>query len=663
MKLNKVCFAQPGHVKFIKSRKAFPVVVSAKRFDAIMDRSRMEKKHAALAAEEEEKRYMNYLKEGSDWLCSRFTKMSHQDLDKEKQAKLDQELKEAAIREKQVKYEDDLNRKKRIFRANRILENMKENQRALHRAVVESEVIYQRKYNEAVDREIAEDARRQKRLEDEICPEVLIPLSNITEEQLKAQEKAKAMIMRAEFLKDCKERRERKLAEKEQEECDVLIERAQYQCLYEKEQKEAKERAEKKREFCRRAYKDALKEKAAIKEYERICDKITDRIICADVTRRRTLDTRYNKDFKANLAKRIRDRENRAIQICRLHQENKRQAQDHERQVGEQYDTEVLMDEGRRQCEINELSRQRRAYELEERRQAEKRRERDAEIRRFQVANRLKNMETNRRFCATQKRHKDQATANLRGILFGQRDDFLERRQRELMQISSCQADPYIKEDAMFFDDALKAVVHARKTGRPVFPMAKAVEIYTRKNQIDKVPESRMVGRSRIRDYCWPGYHSKADLAYKTYAQREKCREDLQYERNQIFDKCIKITKIAAEEQPYKKCELECPMKCFQHRGMPAVESIDSFECGSNVCYEEDLQPGQCPIAMQVAENCDESLRSNRSADSIEAHWSSPDLKESPLSSASSMKTLGGVHRCSSNEKFSKTADRKRIWR
>lgn len=266
MKLNKVCFAQPGHVKFIKSRKAFPVVVSAKRFDAIVDRSRMEKKHAALAAEEEEKRYMNYLKEGSDWLCSRFTKMSHQDLDKEKQAKLDQELKEAAIREKQVKYEDDLNRKKRIFRANRILENMKENQRALHRAVVESEVIYQRKYNEAVDREIAEDARRQKRLEDEICPEVLIPLSNITEEQLKAQEKAKAMIMRAEFLKDCKERRERKLAEKEQEECDVLIERAQYQCLYEKEQKEAKERAEKKREFCRRAYKDALKEKAAIKE-------------------------------------------------------------------------------------------------------------------------------------------------------------------------------------------------------------------------------------------------------------------------------------------------------------------------------------------------------------------------------------------------------------
>ncbi|XP_064538116.1 axoneme-associated protein mst101(2)-like isoform X2 [Drosophila montana] len=628
-----------------------------------MARSLMKKKNAALAAEEEDMRYMKYLKEGSDWLCSLFKNDGHQDLDEEKKARLDQELMEAAIREKQVKYEDDLLRKGRIIRANRILEDIKDGQRALHRAVVESEVVYQRKYNEAVNREIAEDARRQKRLEDETCPEVLIPFSTITEEQLKAQEKAKALIVRAEFLKDCKERRERKLAEKEQEECDTIIERAQYQCLYEKEQKEAKERAEKKREFCRRAYKDALKEKAAIKEFENTCDKINDRIICADVTRRRTLDTRYNKDFKAMIAKRIGDRENRAIQLCRLQQEKKRRAQDQQKHVGAQYDTEVQIDEGRRQCKIDQLSKQRRAYELENRTQAKERRERDAEIRRFQVADRLKTMETNKRFSATQKRHKDQETEKLRDILFGQRDDFLERRQQELMRMSSCQADPFIKEDVMFFDDALKAVVHARKTGRPVYPMAKAVEIYRRKNQIDEVPEGRMVGRSRIRDYCWPGFYSKAELAYKNYAQRDKCREDLQQERNQIFNNCIKITKIAAEEQPYKKCEMECPIKCLQHRGMPAVESVDSFDCGSNVCYEEDLQPEQCPVAMQAAENCDESLRSNKSNDSIKAHWNSPESKESPLNSSSSMKTIVAVNRCNSDEKFSKPADRKRIWR
>ncbi|TDG51039.1 hypothetical protein AWZ03_002694 [Drosophila navojoa] len=619
--MDKACLAPPGHVRFLDNRrevpgkrKIFPVVVTAKRFEAIMGRSRMDKKHAAAAQKEEDERYMKYLQEGSDWLCKHFTNVGAQSLDEEKQAKLDQELREGEIRAKQVKMEDDLNRKKRIIRANRILEDLKAGQRALHHAVVESQVVHERQYNEAVNREIAEDARREIARQDAICPETLIPFSTITEEEVKAEEAARAIRVREEFLKDLAERRERKLAQEEQELCDTLIERAQYQCLYEKEKKEQAERKAKKREFCRRAYRDALKEKARIREYERIREQINDRVICVDVTRRRNLDKRYNVEYKKAIAAKIKERAKVAQELGEMMRENECREKAYQTELVDRYQAEVEMDEGRRQCEKDELARQRRAYEREDRLQAEARRQREAQIHRFEVAERFKNMETNRRFYASEKRKRDQATANLRKVLFGQRDEFLARRMAEKMRVSSCQADPYIKDDVIFFDDAAKAVVEAYEEGKIMYPMAKAAEIYRRQNQIGHVPEGRMVGRSKLRDYCWPGYHSKADLAYKNYEAREQCRQELDTERQKILDNCITITKLASKERPYQKCEMECPQKCFQYRGMPAIQSMDSFDSPSNfMCEEEPVtQGGPCPANIEVMTSCDEKEAQTR---------------------------------------------------
>lgn len=345
---------------------------------------------------------------------------------------------------------------------------------------------------------------------------------------------------------------------------------------------------------------------------ERICEQIEDRVICVDVTKRRYLEARSNKAFKTMHTRDMSERDALAKQICLMEPANTRKTQELQEELEKRYEVEIEMDEARRQCQKEELSNQRRAYELEERRQAEERRQRDAEIRRFDIAERLKNQEANKRFNSTEKRRKDKAAADLRDQLHCQRDEFQKQRKDQQLRISACQPDLYLQQDVEFYYQALKVISEAHENGRPTHPLVKAVETYRRDNQIDMIPESRTTRRCKIRDYCWTGYHSKADLAYKKYEQRETCRKDQATAQHQILINCIKIDKIAAEKRPCKAPVPESPVKCFQRRGMPAIESVDSFDCGSNVCYADDPQPGSCPSALEVTRTCDTNLESIR---------------------------------------------------
>ncbi|XP_060657868.1 axoneme-associated protein mst101(2)-like isoform X1 [Drosophila nasuta] len=674
MILDKSCIAPAGHVQFLKNRRVLPVILSAKRFNDIVYRSTMGAKRDKLAAAEEDERYLEYLKKGHDALSKHFTNVGAHSLDEEKQAKLDQELREAEIREKQIRLEDERTRKERIIRANRILEELKPGQRALHHALMESEMIYQRKYNEAVNREILQNAENQQRRDEIECPETLVPASSLTEEELKAKEQVKAIVVRALFLKDIEERRQQKADEKEQEIYEGIVEREQYKCLHEQELKAAKKLAEKRREFCRNAYRESLKEKAAVTKFEKICNKIDDRVICVDNARRRHLDTRYNVAVNTMRNKIIQNREKQAVEVCRQQEASKQQNRKLHEEIVDRYDVEVEMDEARRQCQIEELSKQRRAYQRIEQRQAREKRQKEAEIRRYQIAGRLKNHETNKRFANIQQLRKDKATSELRSTLFGQRDEFLEKQREEKMRMAECQANPYLQEDLNFTNDALKSAKKAREAGRPIYPIAKAVEVYRRKNQLDVEPEGRMVQRSKLRDYCWPGYHSKADLAYRQYEHNEECRQKQESDRNQIFAHCMKITKMAAEEHPYKPCVPSCPVKCFQHRGMPPIDSNNSIDVCREVCYEDHLPIRPCPGSMQliksckmdsqaisnrIDDNCDESLAVNRRSS---ARISDIDTRDHPFIHVLSNDPHKAALRPSKTYCISRS-DRARTWR
>ncbi|ALC41894.1 Crtp, partial [Drosophila busckii] len=598
---NRACGAKLGHTELIRIRNRYtPVVISAQRYNGVVSRSRMEEKQQKLAEQQEDERFNQYLQAGNAALVKRFTNMDRLTIAQMKQARLDQELKDAAVRERMVRLEDEQMRKERVLRAHILLNNMKAGPRALQQAMLLGERFYQQTYNDKVNRDIAEEERKQRELEDRMCPMTLIPFGKITEEQIKAEEEQRTRAFRADFMKDLLERRQQKQQEEEEYICECRIERAQYQCLHEKELKAAEQLKQKKREFCRRAYHDAMREKAKRLKYEKMCDSIQDRLNCVSNVAHRKLDRRFNEDVLRMRALKIRERDARAARVGQLMKAKERKEQEQQDGYMAQYELEVEIDEARRQCQKEDLANKRRAYEAEERKQLEEKRQREAQIRRFEVATRFKNAEVNDYFEQSSKRKRDAATAQLAQQLTGQRDDYLKRRQDERMYMSACQADPYLQDDVYFYDEAVRLMNRSREEGRPMFPVAAAAANYRKKNQLDMQPEGRLVRRSRLRDYCWPGYHELADLAYRKYEHRESCREEQEKDRHQVFNNCIKITKMAAEEKPYVECQVECPIRCFHHpHGMPPCEDVGEFDCAS-VCYDDPPLHKPCPPEMQV---------------------------------------------------------------
>ncbi|XP_017062017.1 trichohyalin [Drosophila ficusphila] len=616
-------------------RKRFtrhPVVISAKRFAAIKGRSRQDEKHAQLEAVEEERRYRQYLKDGNDLLCSLFTDPNVPKVKKSARAKKQEEM--AASKEVDTKVVDERLRKQRIIRANRLLDQLKPGPRALHQALLLSEMIHQRKYNEDLNAEIAEAALAQERADEELCPAALVPFGHATEEEELARQNARnaehAQLMRQDIAQRAKIRE----ALREQEVFDVQVERAQYKCLQDKEERALKEKKAKKIEFYRTARREAMQEKAEIAEHERICDAIDDRRNCVYIVARRNLDTRYGTHVKRLRQKQLQEREEQALLVSRAQEVQKRRLQEQQANAEERHAFETQVDEGRRQCEREMLAKERRAYQLEERKQDAEKARRRQELQRFHVARRLKNAEANRFFEASQKRKREKVKEELRTVLFGQRDEFLEKRRAELMNLTACNEDPYLEDDKKFFEQAVQIMEESRKVGRPLYPIATAVERYERQNQLDMRPEGRMVRRSQLRDYCWPGYYSKAELAYRKYEQREMCREEQVLDRHQIYCNSVKIKKLAEVEKPYTPCVASCPINCFHRRGMPATDSRDSFDYARHVCYSDPPTVGACPGPMQVVHNDPLDSQRRVSRESIKL----PPMPEIPVKNTKSIR-------------------------
>ncbi|XP_017868982.1 PREDICTED: trichohyalin-like [Drosophila arizonae] len=597
MRLNKACAAEPVSKKLKRTYTGFrPVVLSAERYDGIVGRSVQRDSKEQLEALAEEQRYAQYLQNGHAVLLRRFTNMP--DLtgknDEELLAARDKILAEAT-KNRQTQELLEKRRKQRIMRANQLLTMLKPGPRGLHAALIESETIYQRKYHDELNAEIAEKARRQELLDEQQCPQTLIPFGCASEEQDTAQQLAKAKEARCRYLEAIEAKRQLKEAEREQNMFDSIVEREQYKCIQEKERQKRKELAEKKREFCRNAYQESLKEKAAKARFEAMADSVNDRIICVDKTAHRYLDSRYNNQMQENREQRMRHLAAAAQQHC-LVQRAKQQQQEQQRERAEQsYKEAEETDELKRKLHIENLSKERRQYEQEYLLHRGDKAQRLAEIRRFELASRLKNENANAKFAASVKRKQNEEAAELRKILLGQRDEFLAQREEELMRTSACAEDPHLEDDFNYFAAAAKAMEESKAQGRPLYPIAKAAERYRRDIQLDMVPQGQVVHRRKIRDYCWPGYVSKAQLAYRKYEHRERCKIEQEKVRRDMFDNCLKITKMAAEERPFEQCVQECPMKLMQHRGMPAIASQESIELPAYSCEESPLPAARCP--------------------------------------------------------------------
>lgn len=286
------------------------------------------------------------------------------------------------------------------------------------------------------------------------------------------------------------------------------------------------------------------------------------------------MDNRYNKQIEKMRADQHGDREVRARRVHKLQQANERQKEAHEK--GEA--AALVNDEARRQCEVEELAKQRRAYEQVVRQQDEEKRLKQVEVRRFQVATRYRNAEVNKAFFNREKALKKKVQDDRRIFLHGQRDEFLEKCQKESMRMTACQEDPYLQDDVDFFQGAVDFMEESKKLGRPLYPLAKAAEVYKRENQVDMVPEGLMLRRNTKRDSCWPGYCAKAKLAFRKYEHREQCRLEMEKKRHNIFENCIKIQSMAAADNPAKPCVPGGVIKCLRNNETNIEPSQESLE-------------------------------------------------------------------------------------
>lgn len=241
-----------------------PVVISKKTLEGIVSRSRQQEQLDEKAAIDEELKYKQYLKDDNDALISRFRNYSvlvDKD-DDEIQADRDSDLAEKTKDLKTFQLQSQ-KRKESIMRANQILYLLKPGPRTLRGALVLSDMTHQRRANDALKKEMIEDAQRQQRFDEQQCSGWVIPTGYVTEEQEKAEQKEKSLKLAEDYRLDLEERRQRRLAEKQEATTEIRIERALYNILQEMEQTKAKKVAEKKREFCRQAYRDSLQQKAA----------------------------------------------------------------------------------------------------------------------------------------------------------------------------------------------------------------------------------------------------------------------------------------------------------------------------------------------------------------------------------------------------------------
>ncbi|KAH8384775.1 hypothetical protein KR093_007880, partial [Drosophila rubida] len=571
--LNMACSAQAGHKEFERTQPGFqPTVVSAKRFEGMLSRARGDVEREMLAAVEEEQRYKQYLKDGNDALCKCFSNFdSHVNDDEEVQAARDAAL---AKETQNLRAQDLLDqlRKERIMRAKQIMHQLKPGSRALRQALLESDQIQQREYQMAVNREIALDAERAQCLQDQQCPEVLIPFGSRTEEQEKVQKQEQSLAMRTQIQQDIEERRQRRLADQKQELEEAIKERKQLQSLREAEDHAAKARELEQREFRLAAYKEALRAKAEKAEFEKICDQIDDRIRCVNQVAQRSLGNRYNRQMVDMRDSLNRIKEERAMQVCRLQQQAKRSREEAQAELEEEGDAKREMEELTRKCQREELAKQRRADEKLQRLQMGGKRLREREVRRFEIATRYRNCEVNKAFFAAEAEKAQQTKDKLRQVLTHQRETVLQQQRQEQMRVTACVEDPNLDDDVDFYNDAVALMQESAERGRPLQPLARAAECYQRENQVDMTPEGQLICRNTIRDSCWPGFYSKAEMAYRKYAHREKCRQENEQKRHSIFDNCLQITKMAAEEKPFKPCEQSGVAKCFQYKGLPDAD-------------------------------------------------------------------------------------------
>uniref|UniRef100_A0A034VQ55 trichohyalin n=1 Tax=Bactrocera dorsalis TaxID=27457 RepID=A0A034VQ55_BACDO len=553
-----------------------PIVLSSQRFNKLLNNANQTDKLRAQKELEEEQKYKEYLKEGSDQLVAHF-KGNIQRTQDEKLAEIKAHMEEKITKMQEnfhkTKENEERKRSEKLAKAQNLIEQLKPGPKQLHSAALQSEVLRARNVQRNINKEFERAIKQQECMDKMACQQQAL---GFMEEDIQRQlERHQAMdVYKKEMLQTIN---------------DSTKQRAEYKKQLIKEQQAAreamdqeikaqieKEKAimEKKRAALRKNALEAMKMVEQRRLRERMTEEIENRLCCVYNLGKQDLDAAKQEEDKKPTPEEEKKQEMQ-VQFLRCIQA-KTEAEDDERvrrdisrmqlKFTAEEQEKIRKDKAAKQARIE-------AYMRELQQQKEAKRRSDEE-KRYDMATRFKNCEVNRLFEETQKQQRLAKMQDTRKTLHEQMEQKKrnEKEDKELMR--TCESNNEEREDKFFFEYARNLMEDAHKKDRPLYPFVKVVQQYKRDRGIDcerKTPKhllsqvyigTRQPGDSKQNDdhnaAAVPMKSSKSKLTPTSSAEAlhigklpsgtDKLAKTEKNIKDSILENCIKISELIAAD-------------------------------------------------------------------------------------------------------------------
>ncbi|XP_073830770.1 uncharacterized protein [Musca autumnalis] len=514
-----------------------PIVLSSQRYNKIINNATTMDKSKTQQQLEEEKRYMEKLKEENDKLVAKFKgNMQRTQEQKLQQIKDDLEKKTQNAKEsyEQTKENEAQKRREKIAKAQQLIEKLKPGPRQLHTAVLQSEVLRARNVQREINEEFKKAVQKQENEEKIMCQGQA--MSWINEEQQRLKEKQdKANAYKEELLQTINDNHKERTDQKRQQLKEQRLAREMYDSDMKAHMEREKAIMEKKREAQRKNALEAMKMVEQRRMRDKITDEVEDRLCCVYNAGKRQLDA-----LRSEQTKKISDEQQQKIneQVKKLTAiEDNTEAKESERirrdistmqlKFTAEEQEKIRKDKAAKKARIEAYMR-----EMEQQKEAQRRAE---EAKRFEMAQRFKNEEVNQKFLEKQQQERLANAREMREFLNKQIEENQRNKLAQRQASITCNEDKTEQEDKFFFEYAKNLIEDAQQKGRPLYPFAKAVYEYKKENDIEcerKVPRHMethiSIGRAK------PNEAASND---KDDKKTSKTRED-------ILKNCLKINEM-----------------------------------------------------------------------------------------------------------------------
>ncbi|XP_055843528.1 calponin homology domain-containing protein DDB_G0272472-like [Episyrphus balteatus] len=464
---------------------------------------------------EEEQRYKNNLKKGSDELVAKWGR-SFKQTQEQKLVDREKKFAEKAQKEKEdyqkIKEKDENIRREKIARAEELVQKLKPGPKELQSAAMQSETLKARAFQRNINKEFEETLKKQSAEKALQMERQAMPW--IEEEQRRISNSIQRNNQnKADLLKTINE----KARQKAETTAQAISAEKVANSLCDKEIKAQIDREQellkRKREALRKNALEAMimvEQRRAREQYQ---DKLQGQFISIYNEGKKKMEE-IKKDHEVHSRQDHGQRNTlNAQKLIALQPDT---VKEEENRLRKDISTIQLQFTAQEKEKIQRSRQQKYARIQEYFKELNAQKERDQrkiEENRFALANRLKNDEVNAAFLEKQKQDKIQNAQAMRKALAEQVEErkIIEAEEKENdKQLARVR---FEKEDKFFFDYANKLVADAVKKDRPLYPFVKAINQYKKDNEIDvdrklprhleshlrigvKTPENEMAGSS-----------------------------------------------------------------------------------------------------------------------------------------------------------------------